>query len=74
MHPKSGNIEIMINNKADEVTEEFFQLLLSRYQIELETSIKGSDFTFDSFHLLYHKYHKINFKRGGSYIYILLIG
>ena len=28
----------------------------------------GSDFIFDSVHLLYYKYHKINFKRGGSNI------
>ena len=30
----------MINDKADEVTEELFQSLLSRYQIGLERSIK----------------------------------
>ena len=37
MHSKSDNIEIMVNDKPDEVTEEFFQSLLSRYQIGLET-------------------------------------
>ena len=31
----------MINDKADEVTEELFQSLLSRYQIGLERSIKA---------------------------------
>ena len=44
MHSKSNNITIMINDKADEVVEEILQSLLSRYQIELETSIKGSFF------------------------------
>ena len=43
MPSKSGNIEVMINDKADEV-EELFQLRLSRYQIEYETSTKGGDF------------------------------
>ena len=38
MHSKSGNIEIMINDKANEVIEELFQSLHSRYQIGLETS------------------------------------
>ena len=38
------------------------------YQIELEKSMSGSDFTFDRDHLLHHQCHKINFKRGGSYI------
>ena len=30
--------------------------------------MRGSDFIFDSVQLLYDKCHKINFKRGGSYI------
>ena len=41
MHSKSGNIEIMINDKADEIIEDICQSLFSGYQIELETSMKG---------------------------------
>ena len=51
-----------------EVIEDLFQSLLSRYQIELEISMKGSDLTFDFVYLLFYKCHKINFKRGGSYV------
>ena len=40
MHLKSDNIEIMI--KASEV-KELFESLFSRYQIDLEESMKGSD-------------------------------
>ena len=58
----------MINDKADDIVEEFFQSLLSRYQIWLETSMRGSDFSFDCVHLLYYKWHEISFKRGESYI------
>ena len=58
---------VMIIDKANEVTEELFQSLISRYQIRLETSMIGSGF-FDCAHLLYHKFHKTNFKRGGSYV------
>ena len=36
---KSGNIEIMIKGKADELLQELLQSLLSRYQIGLETSM-----------------------------------
>ena len=68
MHSKSDNIEIMINEKADKVSEKRFESLLNRYHIGLETSMRRSDFIFDCVHLLYHKCHKINFKRGGSYI------
>ena len=50
MHSKSNNIEIMINDKADEAIEEPFQSLISRYQIGLETSMKGSDSVFDCGH------------------------
>ena len=65
MHSKSHNIENIINEKVDEVIEELLlQSLLSRYQIGLETSMRGSGFTFDCVHLLYYKCHKINFKQG----------
>ena len=33
-----------------------------------ETSLKGSNFTFDSVQLMYYKCHNVNFKRNGSYI------
>ena len=59
IHSQSSNLQIMINDKADEVIDELFQILLSRYQSELETSIKGSDFIFDCVYLLYYKLHKI---------------
>ena len=36
--------------------------------IGLETSLKSSVFIFDGINLLYHKCHKIHFKRGGSHI------
>ena len=66
MHSKRENIEIIVNDKADAVMEELFQSLLSRYQIRLETSMRGSDFIFDCAHLLYYKYHKINLKQDKS--------
>ena len=67
MHSKSDKVEIMINNKADRVIEELSQSFFSRYQIELNTSMKGSDFVFDCVHLFYYKCHKMNLERVGSY-------
>ena len=46
MHLKSDSIEIMMNDKADEIIEEIFHSLKSRYQSNLE-STKGSGFVFD---------------------------
>ena len=68
IHSKSDNTGFMIHDFADEVIEERFQSLLYRYQIGLETSMRGSDFTFDCVHLLYYKCYKVNPNRGISYI------
>ena len=68
MLSKSDNIEFMSYDNANEVVNELFESLLLRYQIGLETSMRGSNFIFDSVQLLYCKCRKINFKRGGSYI------
>ena len=48
MHSESDNIEIMINDKTDEIIEKFFESLLTRYQTGLETSMRGSDFIIKS--------------------------
>ena len=54
--------------KQMKLIENLFELLLNRYQNNLEISIKLSDFFFDYIHLLNYKCHKINPNRGGSYI------
>ena len=68
MHLKSDSIEIMMNDKADEIIEEIFHSLKSRYQSNLE-STKGSGFVLDYLQLLWYKCHKINSNYSG-----LLIG
>ena len=68
IHSKSDNIKIINYDKADETIKELFDSLLQRYQVELETSIKGSDFMFYCAYLLYYKCHKINSNGGRSYI------
>ena len=67
MHSKSDNIEILINDEADELIKQLLGSLRNRYQNNLQL-IKGSEFVFDYVHLLYYKCHKINPNRGGSYI------
>ena len=67
IHSKSDNIEIMINDEADKVIKELSDSLKNRYQNNLEP-MKGCEFVFDYVQLLFHKYHKINPNRGGSYI------
>ena len=59
---------MMIYDKTYEVIVKRFELLLNRYEIGLKTSMKVSDFIFNSIHLLIYKCHKINLNQGGSYI------
>ena len=68
MQWKSNNIEVMTYHNTNEFIKEIFESFLLKYQIGLETSMKGNDLVFDSVQLLYYKFHKISFKRGGSYI------
>ena len=43
MHSKTDSIEIMINDEADKVLKEIFDLLKYRYQNNSK-SVKGSEF------------------------------
>ena len=56
---KDDKIKIMINYKGGKVMVEFGEPHLPRYQIGLDTSMKGRDFVFNCVHLLYHKCHEI---------------
>ena len=68
MHSNSDNMKFTSWDDANEVVDELPKSLHSKYQEKLETSMKGSDFIFDSIQLLYYKCHKKFFKRDGSYI------
>ena len=53
MHLKSNNIGFLPYDNESWVADEFFTLLVSRYQIGLEILMGGSDIIFNSVHLLY---------------------
>ena len=56
MHSERDNNEFMVYDNADEVIEELFKSVLSRYQIGFEKSMRGSDFILS----MYYKCHKLN--------------
>ena len=68
IHSRSSNIKFTSYDDANEVVDELFESLRSICQRNLETTMRGSDFVFDSVQLMYFKCHKVNFKRSGSYI------
>ena len=67
VHSKYNNSEVIFSNEADEISEEFFESLLQKYQKGLEESMKGSEFVYDSVDLLHYKCHKISLNCGGPY-------
>ena len=58
MYSKSDNIDFLIYDNANEVVNELFKSLLSRYQTDLETWMRKRNLTFDSVKLLYYKWQK----------------
>ena len=69
MHSKRNKIETMIGVDTNETIEAIFDLLFLRYQVDLEQSLKGSNFAFDYVEGLHYKCHEISLNRGGSYIH-----
>ena len=51
MHSKSDNIELLVSDDANDVADELYESFLWRYQIVLETSMRGSSFISHSFQL-----------------------
>ena len=68
LRTKSNNIEIVMGNETDEIIEKLYESLLQNYQKDLEESMRGSEFNFDSVNLLYYHLQKISLTRGESYI------
>ena len=47
MYSKNNNLKFMLYNDANKVVDELFETLRSRYQNNLEKSMRGSEFIFD---------------------------
>ena len=58
----SNNLKFTSFNDANEVVNELFESLSSKYQDNLETSMKGSDFIFESVQQMYYKCQLMYYK------------
>ena len=56
------------DDPEEEIIEELFESLLSRYQIGLKTQGRGSDFIIHCVNSTYYMCHEISSKGSGSYI------
>ena len=64
----SCNIKFTSYSDANNVIDEIFESVRSKYQVNLETSMRGKGLIFDSVQLMYYKCHREHFIRDGSYI------
>ena len=64
----SDNEEIRSGNQPDEIITKLFESFLNNYQKEEKMLRNGSNFVFESIKILYYHIHKINLKRGKSYL------
>ena len=58
MYSMSYNIKFTSYSDVNEVVNELFESILSKYQNNLEKSIRGTDFIFDLVKLMHDKCHK----------------
>ena len=65
MHSQKDNTKFTSYNDANRVVDDFFDSLNSRYRVNLETSMEGSEFIFDSVQNMNYNCHKVIFKCGG---------
>ena len=68
MHSNSDIIKFTSYNDADKIVNELFESLRWKHQDNLETSVKRSDFIFDSVQLMYFKWQKVNFKLSNFFL------
>ena len=61
MPSTSNNIKFTPYRDVNEVINDLFESLHSSYQGNLETSMRGSGFIFESVQLMYYKCHKVKF-------------
>ena len=68
MHSKSDNAKTMWGVDANDTIQELICTFLQRFQQELETKMKGSNYIFNRVNSLEYHFHKVSLKRGSSYI------
>ena len=68
MHTRSDNIEIIIGDDNDDIIDELFKSFIQKYEENLQSKMRESDFEFDGVNSLYYNFNEISLNRGGSYM------
>ena len=56
MYKRSDNIEIMFGDDNDDIIEQSFELLLQKFEENLQNKMRGSEFEFDGVNFLYYEH------------------
>ena len=69
IHTKSNNIEIMMDNKTDEIIKELFEKIsITKIPRMIRRKMRENEFLFDNIDLVHHNLHKTSLNGAGSYI------
>ena len=66
MYTRSDNVEIMLGDDNDDIIEQIFELLLQKYEENLQNKMRGSEFEVDVVNFFYYDFNKTSINRGGS--------
>ena len=68
IYTRSEPVEIFVGSNTSDVTDRPVDTTLKRFQEAIKTSIKESEFTYESARLLYYHFQRIDIRRAESYI------
>ena len=68
IYTRSEPVEIFVGSNTSDVTDRPVDTTLKRFQEAIKTSVKESEFTYESVGLLYYHFHRIDIRRAESYI------
>ena len=68
IYTRSEPVEIFVGSNTSDVTDRPADTTLKRFQEAIKTSVKESEFTYESVGLLYYHFQGIDIRRAESYI------
>ena len=68
IYTRSEPVEIFVGSNTSDVTDRPVDTTLKRFQEAIKTSVKESEFTYESVGLLYYHFQGIDIRRAESYI------
>ena len=68
LYTRSDNEEFMSGDDTNEIIKLLFESFLQRFEENLQSKMRGSEFEFDGINFFYYNFNKTSIYRGGTYI------